>query len=92
MKRSLCKFEGLSEPNKSHLFLGLSSLTPEEDSTHFALYSSSGPGLSDEDPFLLLVLSDKRSTNAIRPEELPGRLDDGDTSYGTSYRQETRPE
>lgn len=81
IKRSLCKFEGLSETNKSHLFLGLSSLTPEEDSAHLSLYSSSGPGLSEEDPFLLLVLSDKRSTNARRPEELPGRLDDGDTPY-----------
>ena len=50
IKRSLCRLEGLSKPDKALLFTPLSSPAPKEISVRLSLNAPSGPGLSDNDP------------------------------------------
>ena len=87
IRRSLCKLEGLSEPDKALVFTPLSSPAPKEDSARFSLYVPSGPGLSEQDPIALVVESEKRTKNVTRSEKLPERSDDTDIHYGTSCRR-----
>jgi hypothetical protein len=84
IKRALCKLEGLSEPDKALVFTPLSSPTPKEDSARLSLYTSSGPGLSEQDPIALVVESEKRSKEVSQSEKLPERTDDTDIHYGKS--------
>ena len=87
IRRSLCKFEGLSEPDKALVFLPLSSPAPKEDSARLSLYVPSGQGLSEQDPIALVVESEKRTKDAAKPEKLPERSDDTDISYGKAFRR-----
>ena len=87
IKRSLCKLEGLSEPDKALVFTPLSSPAPKEDSARFSLYAPSGPGLSEQDPIVLVVKSEKRTKNVTRSEKLPERSDDTGIHYGTSCQR-----
>ena len=87
IKRCLCKFENLSEPDKALVFTPLSSQAPKEDSTRLSLYASSGPGLSEQDPIALVVESEKRSEEAPQSERLPERSDDTDIQYGKSCQR-----
>ena len=82
IKRSLCKLEDLSEPNKALVFTPLSSPAPKEDAARLSVYGPSGPGLSEQDPIALVVESEKRTKDAAKPEKLPERSDDTDISYG----------
>ena len=86
IKLSLCGLEDLSEPDKALLFTPLSSPEPKEDSAHLSLYTSSGPGLSEQDPIALVVDSEKRSEEVSQSEKLPERPDDTDVHYGKSCR------
>ena len=87
IRRSLCKFEGLSEPDKALVFIPLSSPAPKEDSARLSLYVPSGPGLSEQDPIALVVESEKRTKDAAKPEKLPERSDDTDIQYGKACRR-----
>ena len=87
IKRSLCKFEGLSEPDKALVFTPLSSPAPKEDSARLSLYTPSEPGLSEHDPIALVVESDKRTKEVSQSQELPERSDDTDIHYGKPYRR-----
>jgi len=84
VRRSLCKHEGLSEPDKVLVFAPLSSPAPKEDSAHLTLYAPSGPGLSEQNPIALVVESEKRTKDVTQPEKLPERSDDTDIHYGAS--------
>ena len=86
IKWSLCKLEGLSEPDKALLFTPLSSPAPKEDSARLSLYTASGPGLSEKDPIVLVVESEKRTKEVSQPEKLPERSDGTDIHYGESSR------
>ncbi|EDR07181.1 uncharacterized protein LACBIDRAFT_328189 [Laccaria bicolor S238N-H82] len=81
IRRSLCKFEGLSEPDKALVFTPLSSPAPREDSARLSLSAPSGPGLFEQDPIALVVESEKRTKNITLSEELPERSDDIDIHY-----------
>ena len=83
IKWSLCKLEGLTEPDKALLFTPLSSPAPKEDSARLSLYGPSGPGLSEHDPIVLVVESEKR-TEVSQSENLPERSDDIEVHYGKS--------
>ena len=87
IKRSLCKFEGLSEHDKALVFTPLSSPAPKEDSARLSLYALSGPGLSEQDPIALVVESEKRTNNITLSEKLPERPDDIDIHYCTSCQR-----
>ena len=86
IRRSLCKREGLSEPDKALVFAPLSSPAPKEDSARLSLYASSGPGLSEQDPIALVVESEKRTKDVTQPEKLPERSDHTDIHYGKAFR------
>ncbi|KIJ97328.1 hypothetical protein K443DRAFT_254263 [Laccaria amethystina LaAM-08-1] len=81
IKWSLCKLEGLSEPDKALVFIPLSSPLPKEDSARFSLYAPSGPGLSEQDPIVLVVESEKRTKEVSQLDKLPERPDDIDIHY-----------
>ncbi|EDR07293.1 uncharacterized protein LACBIDRAFT_328152 [Laccaria bicolor S238N-H82] len=81
IRRSLCKFEGLSEPDKALLFTPLSSPAPMENSARLSLFAPSGPGLSEQDPIVLVVESEKRTKNITLSEKLPECSDDTDIHY-----------
>jgi hypothetical protein len=87
IRRSLCKHEGLSEPDKVLVFAPLSSPAPKEDSARLILYAPSGPGLSEQDPIALVVESDKRTKDVTQPEKLSERSDDTDIHYGKAFRR-----
>ena len=82
IKWSLCKLEGLLEPNKVLLFTLLSSPAPKEDSACLSLYATSGPGLSEQDPITLVVKSEKRTKEVSWSEKLLERSDGTDIHYG----------
>ena len=84
IKWSLCKLEGLSEPDKALLFTPLSSPAPKEDSARLSLYTASGPGLSEQDPIMLVVESEKRTKEVSQSEKLPERSVGTDIHYGES--------
>ena len=86
IRRSLCKREGLSEPEKALVFAPLSSPAPKEDSARLSLYASSGPGLSEQDPIALVVELEKRTKDVTQPEKLPERSDHTDIHYGKAFR------
>ncbi|KIJ97323.1 hypothetical protein K443DRAFT_681596 [Laccaria amethystina LaAM-08-1] len=81
IKRSLCKLEDLSEPDKALVFTPISSPAPKEDSTRLSLYAPSGPGLSEQDPIALVVESEKRTEEVSQSEKLPECPDDTDIHY-----------
>ncbi|KIJ97340.1 hypothetical protein K443DRAFT_9991 [Laccaria amethystina LaAM-08-1] len=81
IRRSLCKLEGLSEPDKALVFTAPSSSAPKEDSAHLSLYAPSGPGMSEQDPIILVVESEKRTKNITLSEKLPERADNTDIHY-----------
>ncbi|KIJ99300.1 hypothetical protein K443DRAFT_175282 [Laccaria amethystina LaAM-08-1] len=81
IKWSLCKLEGLSDPDKALLFISHSSPAPKEDSARLSLYASSGPGLSEQDPIVLVVESEKRTKEVSQAEKLPERSADTDINY-----------
>ena len=91
IKRSLCKLESLSEPDKALVFTPLSSPTPKEGSACLSLYTSSGPGLSAQDPIGLVVESEKRTREVSQSEtELRERSDDTNIRYGKSRSRPTQ--
>ncbi|EDR07205.1 uncharacterized protein LACBIDRAFT_299134 [Laccaria bicolor S238N-H82] len=82
IKRSLCKLEGLLDPDKALVFAPLSSPAPKEDSTRLSLNALSGPGLSELDPIALVVESEKRTKEASQSEtQLPECSDNTDIHY-----------
>ncbi|EDR07291.1 uncharacterized protein LACBIDRAFT_299041 [Laccaria bicolor S238N-H82] len=82
IKLSLCGLEDLSEPDKALLFTPLSSPAPKEDSARLSLSAPSGPGLSELDPIVLVVKSEKRTKEVSQLEKsLPERSDDIDINY-----------
>ena len=81
---SLCKLEGLSEPDKALLYTPLSSPAPKEISVRLSLNAPSGPGLSEHDPIVLVVESEKRSEEVSQSEKLPERTDHTDIRYSKS--------
>ena len=87
IKRSLCKLEDLSEPDKALLFTPLLSPAPKEDAARLSLFAPSGPGLSEQDPIVLVVESEKRTEDVSQLEKLPERSDDIDIHYGKSCRR-----
>jgi len=86
IKQSLCRLEGLSEPDKALIFAPHSSPSPKEDSDHLTFYAPSGPGLSEQDPITLVVELEKRTKDVTQPEKLPERSDDTDIHYGKAFR------
>ena len=86
IKRSLCKLEDLSEPDKALVFTPLSSPAPKEDAARLSVYGPSGPGLSEQDPIALVVESQKRTKEVSQSEKLPERSDDTEVHYGKSCR------
>ncbi|EDR07304.1 uncharacterized protein LACBIDRAFT_328177 [Laccaria bicolor S238N-H82] len=86
IRRSLCKLEGLSGPDKALVFTPLSSPAPKENSARLFLSAPSGPGLSEQDPIALVVESERRSEEVSQSEKLPERTDDTDIHYGKSCR------
>ena len=86
IRRSLCKLEGLSQPDKGLVFTPLSSRTPKEDSARLTLYAPSGPGLSERDPIALVVESERRTKNITPSEKLPERSDHTDIHYGKVFQ------
>jgi hypothetical protein len=82
IKWSLCKLEGLSEPDKALVFTPLSSPAPKDDSARLSLYAPSGPGLSEQDPIALVVESEKKTKEVSQSEKPPERSEDADIHYG----------
>ena len=82
IKRSLCRLEGLSEPDKVLVFTSLSSPTPKETSARLSFNAPSGPGLSEHDLIALVVESEKRSKEVSQLEKLLECTDDTDIRYG----------
>ena len=82
IKWSLCKLEDLSEPDKALLFVSLSSPAPKEDSARLSLYAPSRPGLSEQDPIVLVVESEKRTKEVAQSEKLPKCSEGTDIHYG----------
>ena len=85
IKRSLCRLEGLSEPDKALVFAPLSSPAPAETSARLSLNAPSGPGLSEHDPIALVVESEKRTEKVSQSEKLPERSEDTDIHYGKPF-------
>ncbi|EDR03969.1 uncharacterized protein LACBIDRAFT_330868 [Laccaria bicolor S238N-H82] len=85
IKRSLCKLEDLSKPDKALLFTPLSSPAPKEDSARLSLYGPSGPGLSEQDPIALVVESEKRTEEVSQLDKLPERFEETEIHYGKSF-------
>ena len=86
VKKHLCKIEGLSGPNGSTLFESLSSQTAVEESFRLAVRESSGPGVSEDDPMVLVVgVEDakKQSASTARSEGLPNVVQ-AEPRYGMS--------
>jgi len=86
LKKHLCKIEGLSGPKGSTLFESLSSQTAVEESFRLAVRESSGPGVSEDDPMVLVVgVEDakKRSASTARSEGLPDVVQ-AEPRYGMS--------
>ncbi|KIK07060.1 hypothetical protein K443DRAFT_673636, partial [Laccaria amethystina LaAM-08-1] len=81
IKWSLCKLEGLSEPDKALVFTPLSSPAPKDDSARLSLYAPSGPGLSEQDPIALVVESEKKTKEVSQSEKPPERSEDADIHY-----------
>ena len=86
MRQTLCKLEGLSEPDKAVVFAPLSSSAPKEDSARLSLKVPSGPGLCEQDPIALVVKSEKRTENVLQLEKLPEWSEDTDIHYSKSCR------
>ena len=86
IKWSICKLEGLSEPDKALVFTSLSSPEPKEDSARLSLYAPSGPGLSEQDLIVLVVESEKRTKEVSQSEKLQERSGDTEIHYGKSCR------
>ena len=84
IKQSLCKLEGLSEPDKALLFTALSSPAPKEISARLSLNAPSEPGLSEHDAIVFVVESEKRTEEVSQSEKLPERTDHTDIRYGKS--------
>ena len=84
IKQSLCKYEGLSKPDKALVFTPLSSPAPKEDSARLPLNAPSGPGLSEDDPIVLVVESEQRTEGISHSENLLERSDDINIHYGKS--------
>ena len=88
IKRSLCRLECLSGPEKALIFTPLSSPTPKEDSTRLSLNAPFRPGLSEHDPIALVVESEKRTKEVSQSEtQLLERSDNTDIHYGKSCRR-----
>ncbi|KIJ90661.1 hypothetical protein K443DRAFT_686616 [Laccaria amethystina LaAM-08-1] len=75
LKKYLCKIEGLSGPTSSTtLFESLASQTAVEESFRFAVREYSGPGVSEDDPMVLVVGvedAEKRSASTAQSDGLP---------------------
>jgi len=85
VKKYLCRIEGLSDTS-STLFESLSSQTAIEESFRFTVREYSGPGVSEDDPMVLVVgVEDakKRSASTARSEGLPDVVQ-AEPHYGTS--------
>jgi hypothetical protein len=66
LMKHLCKIEGLSGATNSTLFESISSQTAVTESFQLALREPSGPGLSEDDPIVLVVQTEdaeKRSAS-----------------------------
>ena len=87
IKRLLCKFEALLEPDKALVFTPLSSPAPKKDSARLSLKASSGPGLSKQDPIALVVESGEGTEKVSHSEKLPERSDDTNIQYGKHHRR-----
>ena len=87
IKRSLCRLECLSEPDKALIFTPLSSPAPKEDSARLSLNATSRPGLSEHDPIALVVESEKQTKEVSQLEKLAERSDDTDIHYGKSCQR-----
>ena len=86
VKRYLCKIEGLSCPTSSTLFESLSSQTAVEESFRFSVREHPGPGVSEDDPMILVVGvedAEKRSASTAESERLPEAVLP-EPRYGTS--------
>ena len=86
VKKYLCKIEGLSGPTSSTLFESLSSHTAVEESFRFSVREHSGPGVSEDDPMVLVVGvedAEKRSASTAQSEGLPDTVLP-EPRYGTS--------
>ena len=84
IKWSLCKLEGLTEPDKALLFIPFSSPAPKEDSASLSLFAPSRPGLFKQDPIVLVGESEKRTKEVLQSEKLLECSDDTDIHYGKS--------
>ncbi|EDR06551.1 glycosyltransferase family 39 protein [Laccaria bicolor S238N-H82] len=74
VKKHLCKIEGLSGATGTTLFESLSSQTAVEETSRLSLRGSTGPGLSEDDPIVLVVgVQDveKRLARTVSLEGLP---------------------
>ena len=88
MKKCLCKIERLSGPTSSTLFASISSQTQTavEESFRFSVREHPGPGVSEDDPMILVVGvedAEKRSASTAESERLPEAVLP-EPRYGTS--------
>ena len=65
VKKHLCKIEGFSGAT-STLYESLSSQTAVEDTSRLSLRGSTGPGLSEDDPIVLVVGAQDRKLQLLR--------------------------
>ena len=85
MKKHICKIEGLSGAQSSRLFESLSSRGAAAESSKFAVKEDLWPGLSKDDPIVLVVgVEDvkNRKPNATQLVGLPDALP-FEPRYGT---------
>ena len=87
IRRSLCKLEGLSEPEKALVFAPLSSRAPKEDSARLNLYAPFGPGMSEHNPIALVVESEERTRDVTQPDKLPEHPHHTNIHYGKAFRR-----
>ncbi|KIJ98703.1 hypothetical protein K443DRAFT_8968 [Laccaria amethystina LaAM-08-1] len=74
VKKHLCKIEGLSGAINTTLFESLSSQTAVEETSRLPLRGSTGPGLFENDPIVVVVGEqdvEKRSMTIVSLKDLP---------------------
>jgi hypothetical protein len=72
IKYHLCNIEGFPSNTISTLFESLFSQVAESDSTRLSIRCNSGPGLSEDEPIVIVVESaEKRSAAKERSDTLP---------------------
>ena len=89
LKKHICRIEGFDLFTKCTLYLSLSDQAPVEDSARLALRGTSGPGVTEVDPVVLVVdVSDVKKRSKVSSVEVKDLVEWSSTRlYGAFNHQ-----